>query len=170
MKQLALCLLALFLLALIACETDPVPEQSPVPETLALADFDLSAVSAVEIYSGITGKIQRFTEIGTINALLETLRPIEGDNPISGRGYYATFYGLTLYAADDAPILELSLVKPSDHQHFVGHGVYETINGFNYSALYTVGEAQFDAILALCDSLMGVVPITAVPAPSTPLA
>ena len=167
MKHPAVFLLALCLLALSACGEVAAPtDPSPVPPTLILADLDRSAIAAVEIYSGITGERQRFTDTETVNALSEAITAIEGHDPISSQGYYATFYVLTLCGADDEPLLALSLVKPSDHQYFVGHGVYETINGFAYSALYTVDAAQFDALLALCDARMGVTPITSVPASS----
>ena len=168
MKKFALLLLTLCLLLLPGCGAEEVADLLPVPEALVIADFDLSGVTAVEIYSGSTGKIQRFTDADTVSAVLAAIRPIEGSEPISSWGYFATFYVLKLYAADNEPLLDLSLVKPSDHQHFVGHGVYETINGFDYRALYTVDQAQFDAILALCDSLMGEVPVTTVPASSEP--
>ncbi len=157
MKKLILSLLALCF-AMIGCGAEETVDPLPVPETLVIADMALTDTATVEIYSGITGERQRFTDADTVGAVLEALHPIEGGDPISAYGIYATFYVLTLYDAEDVPILTLSLVKPNDHC-YVGCGTYETINGFDYSALYEIAAAQFDAVDALCMSLMDEVPV-----------
>lgn len=163
MKKLALLLLALCLLVLPGCHAEGGVEAPPVPDTLVIADLDLSGAAAIEIHSGSTGQKQLFTDTDTVSAILEAIRPISGSAPISSHGYYATFYMLSLYdvAEPDAntePLLRLSLVKPNAHC-YVGYGTYETINGFDYPALYEINAAQFAAVDALCMSLMDEVPV-----------
>lgn len=158
MKKLTLFLLVLCLLVLPGCRAEDGVEAPPVPDTMVIADLDLSDAAAVEIYSGITGNKQMFTDSDTVSAILETIRPISGTDPISSYGYYATYFALTFYPTttpdtDTEPLLRLSLVKPNAHC-YVGYGTYETINGFDYSALYELDAAQFDAVDALCRSLM----------------
>lgn len=158
MKKHMLYLLFLCLFVLLGCGARETVDPRFIPETLILADLDLSGVTSIEICSGSTGKCQRFTNADTIDAILEALRPIEGSDPISAYGIYATFYILTLYGTEDVPILTLSLVKPNAHC-YVGCGTYETINGFDYSALYEIDPAQFAAVDALCMSLMDELPV-----------
>lgn len=87
MKKIALLLFAFCLFAMSACQNKEPIDPSNASETLVIAKFDLSAASTIEIRSGSTGKIQRFTDIDTIDALLAAITPITGSAPVSSRGY-----------------------------------------------------------------------------------
>ncbi len=161
MKKLFFLFLAvLCTLLLVGCgvaeeESNPPEAEKPYTDTFSLTESDFSAVRAVEIRSGMTGKTVLLTDSEDIAAIVSAALPIVGQNPVSSRGTYGWTYSFRFYETDapgenDVPVPVFSL-HIFDDKAYITNGVYEKIDRFTYPAMYTVNLAAAESLAAACD-------------------
>lgn len=154
-KLFSLLLLSACTLGLFGCSSE-----TTYPETLVIADFDLSCIKSIRIDSGFTGNEILVTDADAIAAVIEAVTPLYGHDPISSRGYYGWSYGLDFYDTaepeeDTEPILRFSMFDCSRDTTYLLHGTFEMNHGHRYSAMYLTDPALTEKLEILCASLIG---------------
>ena len=139
----------------------PTAQVEQLPDTVFISADTFSAVKAIEIHSGITGKKQIFTDPAVITEILAAVDGLEGHSPISSRGYYGWSYGFSLYdtenpGEDAVPLDYFGLMinkTPEGVQGLIYHGTYEIWNGNIYRGLYSADAEKIQMIDEFCHEL-----------------
>ncbi len=177
MKQTILwTITAVLLLTLTGCrEEPPVPAQTDttaadtteadtgilldVPETVDFGEVDLSGVKCVHLLPG-GGGLQSFTDPEAIAAITDCVSRMQGENPISSRGYYGCFASVSLWdTADpeigDEPILSFSLMDLfEDRDYCIYYGEHEIYGRFTYASLYEIDDEVGRELRRVCMELL----------------
>ena len=156
MKRFSFILAVLFCAALLAgCRAEDAPADAGYPAVFSAAEYELSAVRAVCLGSGTTGKSVWLTEVADIDAIVSAVSPLVGRAPISSRGYYGWNYDFAFYAEAapteyDTPLLTFSVADYGNAVYLAGGAVFEEVGGVAYKALYTLDRAAAEALFSAC--------------------
>lgn len=115
-----------------------------VEQHIVLANKNFSSVDRIVIQDGITGKTVEVEEQKDIGSIIETVKQIEGVDPISNRGYYGYTYSVVFYCGEDE-IFSFTVFPDVDNVDFTC-GLYETVNGFDYPCRYTLINCSYEHI------------------------
>ena len=121
---------------------------------LDLSEIDLSLVDRIVVTNGATGErayLNKWLDKVLVQTILDTVKKIEANDPVSSRGYYGFTYHVELYY-DYQPIYSFSLC-PEANGASITCGYYETVGNFNYPARYKLTAPDYDhlaAVLANC--------------------
>ena len=117
---------------------------------LDLSEIDLSLVDRIVVTNGQTGKrayLNKWLDKVLFQTILDTVKKIEANDPVSSRGYYGFTYHVELYY-DYQPIYSFSLCPEGDGAS-ITCGYYETVGGFDYPARYKLTEPTYDHLAAV---------------------
>ncbi len=123
---------------------------------LDLSTYPLEETACIIILDMTTGADVRITDANEISALCTAAQALRASAPVSARGYAGSTYNLKFYESAEptyveTPLLDVSLF-PDDGNWKLLFGYYETVNGHDYTGLYTVTEPSAAAAL---DTLCG---------------
>jgi hypothetical protein len=117
---------------------------------LDLSEIDLSLVDRIVVTNGQTGKrayLNKWLDKVLFQTILDTVKKIEANAPVSSRGYYGFTYHVELYY-DYQPIYSFSICPEGDGAS-ITCGYYETVGGFDYPARYKLTEPTYDHLAAV---------------------
>jgi hypothetical protein len=79
--------------------------------------------------------------------ILDTVKKIEANAPVSSRGYYGFTYHVELYY-DYQTVISFSIC-PEANGASITCGYYETVGAFDYPARYKLTEPTYDHLAAV---------------------
>ena len=157
MKRIFLCILLCFLLMFTsACHGAEKGTVSSAPQSFSAAESGIADAKSIMLKSHITGAEIMLHDAAALEEIISAAKLLNGSNPISSRGYYGGSYSLSFYETaelteDAQPYLNFTLFCAGENEAYVVSGLYETVNGHDYSAMYPVSIEDvkaLDAILA----------------------
>ena len=120
-----------------AATAEPLPKG--VAEQYALAELFAQPINRIVLTSGISGA--QYTALDTdIDRIADFCAPITGDQPISDRGFYGSYFSVALY---NGPI-KVGYFYFSPGSFSTGH--YETVKGHDYRIRYRMNGRTIDEI------------------------
>jgi hypothetical protein len=117
---------------------------------LDLSEIDLSLVDRIVVTNGQTGKrayLNKWLDKVLFQTILDTVKKIEANAPVSSRGYYGFTYHVELYY-DYQPIYSFSIC-PEANGASITCGYYETVGVIDYPARYKLTEPTYDHLAAV---------------------
>lgn len=117
---------------------------------LDLSEIDLSLVDRIVVTNGQTGKrayLNKWLDKVLSRTILDTVKKIEANDPVSNRGYYGFTYHVELYY-DYQTVFSFSIC-PEANGASITCGYYETVGGFDYPARYKLTEPTYDHLAAV---------------------
>ena len=121
-------------------------------EKLSLSVIDFSLVDRIVVTNGATGERAYLNKAkANFKKILDVVKQIEANDPVSSRGYYGFTYHVELYY-DYQTVFSFSIC-PEANGASITCGYYETVGGIDYPARYKLTEPDYDhlaAVLANC--------------------
>jgi hypothetical protein len=117
---------------------------------LDLSEIDLSLVDRIVVANGQTGErayLNKWLDKVLFQTILDTVKKIEANDPVSSRGYYGFTYHVELYY-DYQTVFSFSIC-PEANGASITCGYYETIGNFDYPARYKLTEPTYDHLAAV---------------------
>lgn len=117
---------------------------------LDLSEIDLSLVDRIVVTNGQTGKrayLNKWLDKVLFQTILDTVKKIEANAPVSSRGYYGFTYHVELYY-DYQTVFSFSIC-PEANGASITCGYYETVGGFDYPARYKLTAPDYDHLAAV---------------------
>ncbi len=152
MKRILTCFFLCFLMMFTsACHHSGFQTPSSCPQVFSAADLGVSDAKSVEITSHITGTDILLNDSAILEKIISAVKPLNGSNPISARGYYGGSYGLSFFdtaepTESDQPYLTFSLFAANETDFYIIYGMFEEVEGHCYGAMYSANADDVSAL------------------------
>ncbi len=102
-------------------------------------------VDSIVITDGSDGQKYALIDPKSIAAVLETVKLLEGTDPVSSRGYYGFTYHVELFRGEES-VWDFALCPEKDGLVTLTCGYFETVGGVDYPARYILGGCSYAVI------------------------
>ena len=118
--------------------------QHPFEQHVDFESKDLSSVDKMIITDGTNGAKAEITDPKQLAILIKVIKTIEGEEPISDRGYYGFHYNVVLYCGEET-FFSFGLFSDVDRVYLT-YGLYETVGGHDYCCRYILTNCSYEDI------------------------
>lgn len=119
-----------------------------IPEIINFSEIDMSSIDKVVISDCSKKNVSKtIIDKSDISKITSAVSEISATDPVSNRGYYGSYYVVTMYDGADI-VLDFTLAA----DNAVIYGEYETVSEFTYGARYICTDVTTHAN---CVELLG---------------
>lgn len=118
--------------------------QHPYVQYVDFENNDFSSIDKIIITDGSNGFKSEITNPKDISDIIDSIKTIEGKDPISDRGFYGFTYNVALYRNEEQ-CFSFGLFHDEGNVSLTC-SLYETVNGHNYPCRYTLTNCSYEDI------------------------